>query len=155
MKTKTKTKGHGAGAGARRVDEAALEAFGAEVARTLRPPPAVAVGITGELGTGKTTLVRAIARSLGVQEPVTSPTFALVHRYRGTAPPCTIYHVDAYRLNRPAEAVDLGLDDAMAERDAVVLIEWPERLGEFLPDLARRIRLAYADDPALRLLEVE
>jgi tRNA threonylcarbamoyladenosine biosynthesis protein TsaE len=138
--------------GARRVDESALARFGRELAGRLRPPPAVAVGIAGELGTGKTTLVRAIAAGLGVTEPVTSPTFALVHRYTG--PSTIVYHVDGYRLKRPAEAADLGLDDALAEPDSVVLIEWPEKLGEWLPDLAHRITLAYTDDPNVRLLEI-
>ncbi len=138
--------------GVRRVDEAALARFGDEFARTLRPPPAVVVAIAGDLGTGKTTLVRAIARGLGVTEPVTSPTFALVHRYEGTA--TTVYHVDAYRLRRAAEAADLGLDDMLGEGDAVVLIEWPERLGEALPPVTHRIGLEYADDPAMRVLVV-
>ena len=136
--------------GARRVDEAALARFGEEFARGLRPP--VAVGIAGELGAGKTTLVRAIAHGLGVAEPVTSPTFALVHRYEGAG--TTVYHVDGYRIRRAAEVPDLGLDDALAERDSVVLIEWPERLGGALPPLAHRIRLSYTDDDAVRLLEV-
>ena len=138
--------------GARRVDEAALAAFGVEFARSLRPPPAAVVAIAGELGAGKTTLVRAIARGLGVTEPVTSPTFALVHRYEGTATP--VYHVDAYRLRRPADAADLGLDDMVAERNAVVLIEWPERLGSAMPAATHRIALSYTDDPLLRALEV-
>lgn len=137
--------------GGRRVDEPGLARFGQELARALRPPPAVVVGIAGELGTGKTTLVRAIAGGLGVTEPVTSPTFALVHRYAGAA--ATIYHVDGYRLKRPTEAADLGLDDVLAEPDSVVLIEWPEKLGEWLPELAHRITLSYTDDPGLRLLE--
>ncbi len=136
--------------GARRVDEAALAAFGAEFARALRRPAVVA--IAGELGAGKTTLVRAIARALGVTEPVTSPTFALVHRYEGAA--TTVYHVDAYRLRRPADAADLGLDDMTAERDSVVLIEWPERLGGAMPAATHRISLAYDDDPLFRRLEV-
>jgi tRNA threonylcarbamoyl adenosine modification protein YjeE len=139
--------------GARRVDEAALAAFGADFARALKPPPAVAVGIAGELGTGKTTLVRAIAAGLGVTESVTSPTFALVHRYQGAG--STVYHVDAYRLKKPEEAADLGLDDALAEPDSVVLIEWPERLGDWLPPLAHRIHLAYTDNPDLRALETD
>jgi tRNA threonylcarbamoyladenosine biosynthesis protein TsaE len=137
------------GVGGRRVDEAALARFGEEFARTLRPP--AVVGIVGELGSGKTTLVRAIARALGVVEPVTSPTFALVHRYAGLA--TTVYHVDGYRLQREAEAADLGLDDVLTEPDGVMLIEWPERLGAFLPPLAHRITLAYADDPGARILE--
>ncbi len=137
--------------GARRVDEAALARFGEEFARALRPPPPVVVGIAGELGTGKTTLVRAIAGALGVEEPVTSPTFALVHRYASRW--ATIYHVDGYRLKAATEASDLGLDDILSESDSVVLIEWPERLGPFLPDLTHQIHLSYCDDPALRLLE--
>ena len=137
--------------GGRRVDEAALARFGEAFARSLRPP--VAIGIAGELGAGKTTLVRAIAHGLGVVEPVTSPTFALVHRYAGRS--TTVYHVDGYRLKATDEAADLGIDDALAEQDSVVLIEWPERLGRALPDLAHRIELSYTDDPLIRLLEVD
>ncbi len=139
--------------GARRVDEAALARFGAELGRSLRPPPPVVIAIAGELGAGKTTLVRAIAGGLGVREPVTSPTFALVHRYQGAA--ATVYHVDGYRLRRPADAADLGLDDMLAEPDSVVMVEWPERLGEAMPPATHRINLAYTDDPLLRTLEVE
>jgi tRNA threonylcarbamoyladenosine biosynthesis protein TsaE len=140
----------GGGVGARRVDEAGMAAFGAALARDLRPPAVVA--IAGELGTGKTTLVRAVARALGVTEPVTSPTFALVHRYAGAA--STVYHVDAYRLRRPAEAADLGLDEMAAQPDAVVLVEWPERLGSELPEPTTRIRLSYTEDLDVRAIEV-
>jgi tRNA threonylcarbamoyladenosine biosynthesis protein TsaE len=136
--------------GAEVFDEAGLAAWGAAFASRLRPP--VAVGFSGELGTGKTTLIRAIAAALGVTAPVTSPTFALVHRYDGAE--CAIYHLDAYRLRRPEEAIDLGLDDMLREDRAVILIEWPERLGAALPPLAHHIALAYAGDDALRSLEV-
>jgi len=139
--------------GGRRVAEAELARFGETFARTLRPPPSLAVGIAGELGAGKTTLVRAIARGLGVDEPVTSPTFALVHRYAGRG--ATVYHVDAYRLKPSDQVADLGIDEALAERDSVVLIEWPERLGAALPRLAHRIRLSYTEDDAIRTLEVD
>jgi len=132
------------------VDEASLGAWGREFARSLGPP--AAVGLSGDLGTGKTTLIRAIAAGLGVSTPVTSPTFALVHRYDGAA--CIVYHVDGYRLRRPAEAVDLGLDDMLRESDAVILIEWPERLGAAAPPLTHRIALAYTDDDLVRRLDV-
>ncbi len=131
-------------------DEAALAAWGAGFARTL-PRPAV-VGLSGELGTGKTTLVRAIAAGLGVRQPVTSPTFALVHRYDGAG--CTVYHVDGYRLRRPGEAADLGFDEMARDPRAVILVEWPDSFDAALPDLTHHIRLAYAGDPALRSLEV-
>ena len=135
---------------ARVVDEAALAAWGREFARDLGRP--AVVGLSGDLGTGKTTLIRAIAAGLGVSAPVTSPTFALVHRYDGAA--CTVYHVDGYRLKRPAEAIDLGLDDMLRESDAVILIEWPERLGAAAPPLTHRIALAYTDDDLMRRLDV-
>ncbi len=151
MKAKANNRRHGGGVGGRRVDEAALARFGEAFARSLRPP--VAVGIAGELGAGKTTLVRAIARGLGVAEPVTSPTFALVHRYAGAE--ATVYHVDAYRLKPTDQTADLGIDDALAERDSVVLIEWPERLGATLPPLAHSIRLGYTEDDDIRDLVVD
>ncbi len=132
-----------------RVDEAALAAWGAAFARELRPP--VVVGVSGELGAGKTTLVRAIAAGLGVTESVTSPTFALVHRYTGRG--VSVYHVDAYRLGPRDRARDLGLDDMLAEPGAVVLIEWPERLGAAAPALAHRIRLAHTGEAGTRELE--
>ncbi len=131
------------------VDEAELEAWGAAFARTLQAP--AVVGISGELGTGKTTLVRAIARALGVRASVTSPTFALVHRYDGDG--VAVYHVDAYRLKSPAEAADLGFDEMLRDAQAVVLVEWPERLGAAAPPLTHRIALAYADRAERRRLE--
>ncbi len=131
-------------------DEAGLAAWGEAFARALRRP--AVIGLSGELGAGRTTLVRAIAAGLGVHQAVTSPTFALVHRYDGAG--CTVYHVDGYRLRRPSEAADLGFDEMARDPDAVVLIEWPERFGEALPPLTRHLRLAYVEEPTLRRLEV-
>jgi tRNA threonylcarbamoyladenosine biosynthesis protein TsaE len=131
----------------RLVAEDELRAWGEAFGRTLARPAVVAV--SGELGAGKTTLIRAIAAGMGVTEPVTSPTFALVHRY--VSPGGSVYHVDAYRL-KPRDTADLGLDDMLAEPDAVVLIEWPERLGDAAPPFTHRIRLADADGGARRRL---
>lgn len=139
----------GRGGGRVPVDEAELAAWGAEFGRRLRAP--AVVGISGELGAGKTTLVRAIAAGLGVEEPVTSPTFALVHRYAGRG--VTVYHVDGYRLGPRDAARDLGFDDMLAAPGAVVLIEWPERLGPAAPALTHRIRLAHTGDDRSRQLE--
>jgi len=131
------------------VDEAGLAAWGRDFARTLRSP--VVVGISGELGAGKTTLVRAIAAALGVEGPVTSPTFALVHRYTGTS--VQVWHVDAYRLRHEDDARDLGFAEMLAEPDAVVLVEWPERLGAAMPPADREVRLAYTGDDGTRRIE--
>lgn len=108
------------------------------------------VAIEGELGAGKTTLAGAICRGFGVVEDVTSPTFALVHRYDSPRGP--VYHLDLYRLDGPVDLTNLGWDDVIAE-PALVLVEWPERAGARLPP-AVHLRLTHvpgADE--LRLLE--
>jgi tRNA threonylcarbamoyladenosine biosynthesis protein TsaE len=126
----------------------ALAVEGESVGRSL--PPRSVVALEGELGAGKTTLVQAIARGLGVTEPASSPTYALVHRYAGRRGP--VFHLDCYRLRSPAEAADLDWEGLLTEGDAV-LVEWPERAGAWLPPPTRRYRLHHLDDPALRGLE--
>ena len=106
------------------------------------------VTLSGDLGTGKTTLVQAIARGYGVRDAVTSPTFALVHEYR--APRSPVFHLDLYRLEGPHQLANIGWDDILAAR-AVVLIEWPGHAGAELPPAAREVILAHVPDkPDLR-----
>lgn len=88
------------------------------------------VAIAGELGAGKTTLVQAICAGYGVRDEVTSPTFALVHEYAGERGP--VFHLDLYRLEKPADLTNLGWDE-MVSAQALVLVEWAERAGERLP----------------------
>ena len=109
-------------------DLAATRVLGAALARLVRPGDAIA--LSGPLGAGKTELARAVLRALGHAGEVPSPTFTLVQVY--DLADLSVWHVDLYRLERPAEAVELGLEDAFA--DAVTLIEWPERLGAALPE---------------------
>ena len=108
--------------------EAELVAWGEALGRAITPP--LVVTISGELGAGKTTLVKAICRGYGVTEQVTSPTFTLVHQY--AAERSTVYHVDLYRVRDPRDLVNLGWDEMLAD-DALVLIEWPEHAGDRLP----------------------
>jgi tRNA threonylcarbamoyladenosine biosynthesis protein TsaE len=128
------------------LDEKGLTEWGREFASTLQPPAVVA--LSGELGAGKTTLVRAVARALGVTESVTSPTFALVHRYRGDG--LTIYHVDAYRIKPGDEGRDLGFEDMLADPRAIVFVEWPERLAS-PPPFTHRIALEHVTDSERRI----
>jgi tRNA threonylcarbamoyladenosine biosynthesis protein TsaE len=125
-----------------------LNRFGEARGRTLRAP--ATLGFSGDLGAGKTTLVQAICRGLGVAASATSPTYALVHRYAAPAGP--VYHVDAYRLRSPDEARDLGFDDMLRE-GAIILIEWPERAGLWAPPLDCRFTLAHDPDVGRRVLE--
>jgi len=125
-----------------------LVAWGKDFGASARPP--LVVAISGELGSGKTTLVQAICAGAGVRVPVTSPTFALVHRYAGTS--VTIYHIDLYRLGTPAELTNIGWDEIVSAH-ALVLVEWPERAGSRLPPDVVPIDLEYdASDPDRRLL---
>ena len=90
--------------------------------------------LRGDLGAGKTTLVKGIAEALGAAEAddVTSPTFTLIHEYRG--PERDIYHIDLYRLEKPGELDSLGLEDLLQERRNVLLVEW----GEKFPRIVRQ-----------------
>ena len=119
--------------------------LGAGIASGLKP--GVAVALWGDLGSGKTTLARAILRALGVSEDVPSPTFTLVQSY-DTKPP--VAHYDLYRLKSPREMTELGLDDALI--DGAVLVEWPERAPEFLPPDALHVRLSLQDGTRLARL---
>ncbi len=105
--------------------------LGRRLAAALRPPRLVV--LRGELGAGKTTLIKGIAEGFHAasQENVTSPTFTLIHEYRG--PGVNVYHVDLYRVDTQRELDTLGLDDLFDE-NSVVLIEWGEKFARLLRD---------------------
>jgi len=132
----------------RSLDERDLVAEGIAVGEHL--PPGSLVTFEGDLGAGKTTFIQAIARGLGVRGQATSPTYALVHRYHGRRGP--VFHLDCYRLRSPDEAADLDWEGLLAEGDAI-LVEWPERAGEWMPSPSRRFRLHHLDNPERRGLE--
>jgi len=115
-----------------------------------RLTPRGVVWLEGDLGAGKTTFAQAVADGLGVVEPTTSPTYNLVHRYEGRAGP--VYHVDCYRLRAPDEAQDLDWEGL--GRGAALLVEWPERAGAWALPPTARVRLAHADAPDRRWLEI-
>lgn len=134
----------------RELTEAELTDEGEALGRSL--PPRSVLLFEGELGAGKTTLVKAVARGLGVLAPATSPTYALVHHYQGRRGP--VYHLDCYRLRSEDEAADLDWETLARDADAL-LIEWPERAGAWAPPATRRFRLSHLDDPSRRALEIE
>src|SRR5215467_9874159 len=103
-------------------------ALGRDLAASLAPPKLVV--LRGDLGAGKTTLVKGIAEGFNAasEDDVTSPTFTLIHEYRG--PSATLYHIDLYRVDTQRELETLGLDDLMTD-DSVLLIEWGEKFARF------------------------
>jgi tRNA threonylcarbamoyladenosine biosynthesis protein TsaE len=113
------------------------EEVGARIAEDLEPGDVVLV--SGELGAGKTTLIRGACRALGVTDPVTSPTFTIGHRYRGRVP---VSHLDLYRLEG-LEGEDPGLLDDYLTDDAVAFVEWPLAVEPMLERVALRVELAH------------
>jgi tRNA threonylcarbamoyladenosine biosynthesis protein TsaE len=129
------------------LDQNALGAAAEKLAATLRAGDAL--GLSGELGAGKTTFVRALVGALhGSDVPVSSPTFIFRQRYDGTPP---IEHLDLFRLDDPADALELGLEEAFGP-DRITVVEWPERLPGLLPAGAVRIRIDGAGDEPRRLV---
>ena len=127
-------------------DLAATATLGAAIAGQLAPGDAVL--LSGDLGSGKTTLARAILTALGVDETVPSPTFTLVQAYE--TPRFPVSHYDLYRLKRESELEELGLDEALAHGAA--LVEWPERAQSRLPHDALTAALE-ADQERCAMLE--
>ena len=106
------------------------------------------VGLSGDLGAGKTTLVKGVARGLGVDPAsVTSPTFTFLHVYPGRIP---VYHLDLYRLDSVPQVRDLGVDEYVGG-DGVALVEWFENVPGWLPSPRLEIRIAVLDADKRRL----
>ncbi len=122
-------------------------AFGRRLAAELSPP--LIVLLRGDLGAGKTTLVKGIAEGFdaALAEDVTSPTFTLVHEYRG--PRVTLYHIDLYRVDTQRDLETLGLDDLLAP-NCILLIEWGEKFPRFERDLNVEIILEQVGEERAR-----
>ncbi len=112
------------------------EAIGAAVGRRLRAGDVLA--LSGDLGAGKTCFVRGLARGLNIRGPVASPTFVLINEHRGRV---RLYHVDLYRIHDPIEAAEIGIEELLPSEDGVTAIEWAERIDEWIPAEAVRIRI--------------
>src|SRR6201997_1370657 len=118
-------------------------AFGRTLKGLLAPPKLVL--LRGDLGAGKTTLVKGIAAAFEAaqEEDVTSPTFTLIHEYRG--PQATLYHIDLYRIDTPRELETLALDDLRSE-NSILLIEWGEKFPRFVRERDVEISLQLAGE---------
>lgn len=141
MKTATTTSKHTT----RSVEETL--ALGERLAALL--PAGTVVALSGDLGAGKTALTKGVARGLGVSDTVTSPTFALVNEH-AARDGRRLYHVDLYRLDRPQQAVDIGIEEELAP-DGWTIIEWAEKLGDVLPVNAVRIDIEITGENERRI----
>ncbi len=127
-------------------------ALGETIMELMLPAPRTVI-LRGDLGAGKTTLVRGIARSLGAPEDdVTSPTFTLVHQYTGRTK--TLYHLDLYRLEREEELLQLGLEEMEADPEALVLIEWGDKFPSVVARARGEVVVTQGDEPDDRLFFV-
>jgi tRNA threonylcarbamoyladenosine biosynthesis protein TsaE len=126
-------------------------ALGRSLAPSLAPPKLVL--LRGDLGAGKTTLVKGIARAFDAaeEEDVTSPTFTLIHEYRG--PQVNVYHIDLYRVDTARQLETLGLDD-LTQENSLLLLEWGEKFQRFVDerDLEIQIERLGEDERRIRIL---
>lgn len=106
------------------------------------------VAFDAPMGAGKTTLISRIARLLGSNDDVTSPTFAIVNQYEGER---TIYHFDMYRIERVEEALDFGSEEYLASGD-LCLVEWPEKIEALLPEDTMVVRIEIVSENARRFV---
>ena len=123
-------------------------ALGRTLSKLLVPPKLVV--LRGDLGAGKTTLVKGIAEGFDAaqEDDVTSPTFTLIHEYRG--PSVSVYHIDLYRVDTPRQLETLGLDDLFSD-NSVLLIEWGEKFARFERERDFEIAIARISEHARRV----
>jgi tRNA threonylcarbamoyladenosine biosynthesis protein TsaE len=103
----------------------------------------------GDMGAGKTTLIKAMCENMGVTEPVTSPTFSIVNEYQGKT--SKIYHFDFYRLKNETEALDMGYEEYFYS-GAYCFIEWPEKIPSLLPEHYTRIKINVTNDNSRQIM---
>lgn len=113
---------------------------------------ATVVGLQGNLGSGKTTFVKGVAKAFGVEQTVTSPTFVIekIYKLSGTLF-SHLVHVDAYRLEEGKELAALGFNEVLKDPGNLVLIEWPEKVSDILPEDIRTVRFSFIDDETRRI----
>ena len=116
-------------------------ALGAQLAEQLQPGDVIL--LLGDMGAGKSELTRGIARGLGIEDPITSPTYTIVNEYPGKIP---LFHFDMYRLGSSEDLFDIGWEDYLT-RGGVIAVEWSERVEDALDEVEKLIRIHIRRDP--------
>ena len=117
------------------------EQLGQRLGQQLKPGAVIAY--SGDLGAGKTAFTRGLARGLGIEDPITSPTYTIVNEYPGKIP---LFHFDMYRLSSSEDLFDIGWEDYLA-RGGVIAVEWSERVADALDEVENLIRINIRRDP--------
>ncbi|HEY9481059.1 MAG TPA: tRNA (adenosine(37)-N6)-threonylcarbamoyltransferase complex ATPase subunit type 1 TsaE [Candidatus Paceibacterota bacterium] len=135
------------------VEETGKIARGMAASLKAQSASATVLALSGDLGSGKTTFTKAFAAAYGVPEDdITSPTFVIMKGYdvdkNGFK---KLIHIDAYRLEKPEEAEQIGWKALIADPNNLILVEWPEKLGDFLPKAAKNISFRFVDDVTRRV----
>ena len=112
--------------------------------------PGTVIALHGDLGAGKTCFIQGYAAALGIDEPITSPTYTLIGEYEGRLP---LHHIDLYRLSGPVEALGLGLEEYF-DADGITAIEWAERAEGLLPPDMLHIRIVTDDETGTRTFRI-
>ena len=123
--------------------EAETEKTAFDLARTLSP--GTVLTLNGDLGAGKTVFARGFARGLGIGEAVSSPTYTIAQEYL-LPDGKRLYHLDLYRISSAAAGLAFGVDEFLNDPNAFALVEWPERVGDVIPDSAIRIFIRHLDE---------
>ena len=108
--------------------------FALEILNTQGNEKAIVIGLSGNLGGGKTTFLQGFARGLGIGEKILSPTFVILKRFTVKKTSKNFYHFDCYRTNKPEEILDLDFKKIISDVKNIVAIEWPEKINKFLPE---------------------
>lgn len=132
-----------------------IDTVAGEILTALSPESsrATVVTLSGDLGAGKTTLTQAVARKLGVQENVVSPTFVIMKAYKLSGAKWKhLIHIDAYRLESEKEIEHLGWQELVADPGNLILVEWPERIEKVLPTQLTKLSIGHTEHDGTRFL---
>jgi tRNA threonylcarbamoyladenosine biosynthesis protein TsaE len=122
---------------------------------------AAVIALEGDLGSGKTTFTQGLAKGLGIEENITSPTFVLMKRYdtgvadeslRQGANSRSLFHIDCYRIEKAWQLQELGFEEIINNPENIVAIEWPERISEILPQDAIKIKFEFVDEQRRKII---
>ncbi|HEY4496873.1 MAG TPA: tRNA (adenosine(37)-N6)-threonylcarbamoyltransferase complex ATPase subunit type 1 TsaE [Candidatus Paceibacterota bacterium] len=127
-----------------------------EILKKKRKKEAVVISLVGDLGAGKTTLVKAFARAIGVKKKIISPTFLIIRRIKifGHKKFENFFHVDAYRI-KPKDIINLGFKDVLKNEKNIIVIEWGDRIKKILPRNTTWINLKHSSNVLSRIIDIK